>query len=118
MGNVNSLDDVFPLCFHGVSTIHYFNSGTSTVKIQSFIFLIVTLVINRMGLREGKLSHGLGLTSLQRAERCLRSILACHLAQFVQKMVPLSLTMGFICALGMTLLTQGPVQAMVMSNDQ
>ena len=35
----------------------------------------------------------------------------------VQKTVPLRLTMGFICALGMTLLIQGPVQDMVMSND-
>ena len=63
--HVNSLDDVFPICFHGVSTIRYLNSGTSTVKIQSFIFPIVTPVLNRMGLREGKLSQGLGLTSLQ-----------------------------------------------------
>ena len=63
--HVNSLDDVFPICFHGVRTIHYFNSGTSTVKIQSFIFLIVTLAVNCMGLCEGKLSHSLGLTSLQ-----------------------------------------------------
>ena len=62
---VNSSDEVFPLYIHGVSTIHYFNSGTSTVKIQSFIFLTVTPALNRMGLREGKLSHGLGLTSLQ-----------------------------------------------------
>ena len=43
---VNSVDDVFSICFHGVSTIHYFNSGTSTVKIQSFIFPIVTPVLN------------------------------------------------------------------------
>ena len=62
---VNSLDDIFSISFHGVSTIHYFNSGTGTVKIQSFIFLIVTPAVNRMGLREGKLSQGLGLTSLQ-----------------------------------------------------
>ena len=62
---VNSLDDIFSICFHGVSTIHYFNSSTSTVKIQSFIFLTVIPALNRMGLREGKLSHGLGLTSLQ-----------------------------------------------------
>ena len=62
---VNSLDDIFSISFHGVSTIHYFNSGTGTVKIQSFIFLIVTPAVNQMGLREGKLSQGLGLTSLQ-----------------------------------------------------
>ena len=62
---VNSSDDVFPLYIHGVSTIHYFNSGTNTVKIQSFLFPIVTLALNRMGLQEGKLSQGLGLTSLQ-----------------------------------------------------
>ena len=62
---VNSLDDIFSISFHGVSTIHYFNSGTSAVKIQSFIFPIVTLALNQMGLREGKLSQGLGLTSLQ-----------------------------------------------------
>ena len=63
---VNSSDDVFPLYIHEVSTIHYFfNSGTNTVKIQSFILRIVTLALNRMGLREGKLSQGLGLTSLQ-----------------------------------------------------
>ena len=51
---VNSSDEVFPLYIHGVSTIHYFNSGTGTVKIQSFIFLIVTPAVNQMGLREGK----------------------------------------------------------------
>ena len=62
---VNSLDDIFSISFHGVSTIHYFNSGTGTVKIQSFIFLIVTPAVNQMGLREGKLSQGLGFTSLQ-----------------------------------------------------
>ena len=62
---VNSVDDVFSIRFHGVRTIHYFNSGTSTVKMQSFIFLIVTLVLNQMGLPEGKLSQGLGFTSLQ-----------------------------------------------------
>lgn len=62
---VNGLDDVFSICFHGVSTIHYFTSGTNTVKIQSFIFPIVTLALNQMGLREGKLSQGSGLTSLQ-----------------------------------------------------
>ena len=62
---VNSVDDVFSIHFHGVRTIHYFNSGTSTVKIQSFIFLIVTLALNQMELPEGKLSQGLGFTSLQ-----------------------------------------------------
>ena len=62
---VKSLDDIFSICFHGVSTIHYFNSGANTVKIQSFILPIVTLALNRMGLRERKLSQGLGLTSLQ-----------------------------------------------------
>ena len=62
---VNSLDDIFSICFHGVSTIQNFNSVANTVKIQSFIFPIVTLALNRMGLREGKLSQGLGLTSLQ-----------------------------------------------------
>ena len=62
---VNSSDDVFPLYIHGVSTIHYFNSGTNTVKIQSFILPIVTLALNRMGLREGNQSQGLGFTSLQ-----------------------------------------------------
>ena len=35
-----------------------------------------------------------------------------------QKTVPLHLTMGFICALGMTLLIQGPVQAMVLAMRQ
>ena len=62
---VNSLDDIFSICFHGVSTIQYFNSGANTDKIQPFILLIVTLALNRMGLQEGKLSQGLGLTSLQ-----------------------------------------------------